>query len=71
MDDIQELWTETPHHSWKALHDTLQHHKGKAEGISDNLVDLMLQISQSFEKSGKSFPSSPQQLYDELNQQIH
>jgi hypothetical protein len=43
MGDIQELWNQTNQHSWSALHKTLEEHKGKAQGIEDSLVDMMLQ----------------------------
>lgn len=70
MGDIEELWNSTPQHSWKALHQNLEGRKGTSEGISNNLVDDMIRISSSMEKSGKSFPSSAQQLYNELNQHL-
>lgn len=68
--DIQELWNDTKEHSWKALHKTLEQHQGKAEGISNNLVDMMLNITDRMEKEGKAYPNSTQQLYDVLNDQV-
>jgi len=38
MDDIRELWSETPNHNWSALQKTLNAHRGKAQGISDALA---------------------------------
>jgi hypothetical protein len=70
MGDIQELWNQTPTHSWSALHKTLQQHKGKAEGISDTLVDYMLQYTQQLENSNQKYPDNPQQLYDIMNQYV-
>lgn len=69
--DITELWNDTHDHTWKALHKTLEAHKGKAEGIDNALVLDMLQIVDRFEREGKPFPSSQQQLYDALNGQLH
>jgi hypothetical protein len=66
MDDINEMWNQAPH-DWSGLHRWLEQHKGKAEGISDNLVDMMSQITSH---TNHPFPSSPQQLYEFFNQQI-
>lgn len=69
MDDIQDLWTQAPH-NWSGLHQNLQQRKGEAEGISDTLVDKMLQISQKERQEKHPFPNSPQELYNLLNQQL-
>lgn len=68
--DIQELWNDTPEHSWKALHKTLEAHKGKSEGISNNLVLMMLDITFKFEREGKPYPKTTADLYNELNAQL-
>lgn len=70
MGDIQELWNQTSQHSWSGLRKTLEEHKGKAQGISNNLVLQMLEFTKQNEKSGKSFPDSAQKLYDEFNSQL-
>ncbi len=70
MDDIHLLWRETRQHTWPAFRQTLQAHKGKVDGISDALIDLMLKMSEDFERSGQPFPSTPQQLFEVLNQQL-
>lgn len=70
MGDIQELWNQTNDHSWKGLHSTLQQHKGKAQGISNDLVHAMLDITGRLEKEGKPYPASTQKLYDVLNDQL-
>lgn len=69
--DIKELWDQTSDHSWKGLHKTLEAHVDKAQGISNQLVLDMLKMVDHFEKEGKPFPSSQQQLYDALNGQLH
>ncbi|HET7037108.1 MAG TPA: hypothetical protein VFI42_15590 [Thermomicrobiaceae bacterium] len=70
-DDIQQLWNALPSRNWSSLHKWLEHQKGTTNGISDNLVDDMLRLSQRNEQSGKSFPSSMDQLYQELNSELH
>ena len=71
MDDIEQLWNSTPQHNWSALHKTLQKHVSTAEGISNNLIEAMLKISEQDEKAGHPCPSSPRQFYDLMNQQLH
>lgn len=70
MGDIKELWEQSSDHSWKGLHKMLEARKGTAQGISNQLVLDMLQMVGRFEKEGKPFPSSQQQLYNELNGQL-
>lgn len=67
MDDITEMWNNAPH-DWKGLHGWLEGHKGKAQGISDNLVDMMSQITTN---NSRPFPKSQQELYDFMNSQIN
>ncbi len=67
--DIEELWNSAPH-NWSGLQKNLQSRQGKAEGISNNVVEDMLRITQDMERSGQSFPGSPQQLYDMMNRRL-
>lgn len=69
MGDIEELWNSSQH-SWHGLHQNLEGRVGKSEGISNNLVEDMIGISKQMEQSGQSFPSSPEQLYNVLNQHL-
>jgi hypothetical protein len=52
--------------SWAALHQTLEGHKGKAGGIENNLVTLLLQVTNNLEHSKQPYPQSAQQLCDVL-----
>lgn len=70
IDDIQELWNWTPQHNWSALHKTLQEHVSTAQGISNNLVEAMLHISEQEQQAGHKYPESPKQLYDLMNSRI-
>ncbi len=70
VDDVQTLWNDTPQRGWSALHRTLQQHKGKVDGISDSLIDMLMPIAQRFAQSGQPYPDSPQKMYELLNQQI-
>jgi len=70
MDDVNTLWRDTPQHDWSAFHRTLQQHKGKVNGISDALIDLLLPIAQRFAQSRHPYPDSPQAMYDLLNEEI-
>lgn len=70
MDDIKELWNSTSEHNWSALHKNLQERKGKAEGISDKLVDMMMMETKQLENSGTPYPKSENELYDILNQRM-
>lgn len=69
MSDIEELWKGSQH-SWHGLHQSLESRRGKAEGISNTLVDEMISYSKQMERAGKPFPDNAHQLYDEMNQKL-
>lgn len=70
MSDIEELWNGSSH-SWSGLRQNLEQRRGKAEGISNTLVLDMIKYTEEEEKAGHPFPSSAQQLYDEMNSKLH
>ncbi len=69
-DDAEQLFRETNPKTWDQLQRVLQQHKGKAEGIRDNLIDLLIPMCQDFARSGKPFPNSDQELESALNQAL-
>jgi hypothetical protein len=70
MDDITQVWNDTPNSSWKGLEQSLVRLRGQGVGISDELVDSVIRMCCEFERSGKPFPSSQKELYELLNQQL-
>jgi hypothetical protein len=70
IDDARDLFTWTTPKTWSAFSKVLQQHKGKVDGISDALIDLMMPISQHFEQTGKPFPNTPEQLQEVLNHEL-
>lgn len=70
LDDARQLFRETNPKTWAQFHKVVQSHKGKVNGISDNLVDLMIEMSQHFEQSHQPFPNTPEQLMDVLNHRL-
>ena len=69
MSDIEELWNGS-NHSWSGLRPNLEQRRGKAEGISNTLVVDMTRYAEQEEKAGHPFPSSAQQLYNEMNRKL-
>lgn len=67
MGDITEMWNQAPH-NWSGLRDWLRGHEGKAEGIDNALIPMMIQVTEK--KGNASFPSNPQDLYNEMNQHV-
>ena len=70
MNDIQELWGETREKNWDAFYQTLEQHNGETNGISQNLINMMIPEVQDLEQSGTPFPDSPDQLSEVLNQNL-
>ncbi|HUV72281.1 MAG TPA: hypothetical protein VMW25_04675 [Clostridia bacterium] len=70
MDDTDVLWKETMQKNWGAFQETLKKHKGKTNGISDTLIDMMMQVSQKMDSSGAPFPQSAQELNQVLNENL-
>jgi len=67
---VRQLYQENRQQSWSGLHQTLQQHKGKAEGIEDSIVDSLLMVSRHLEASGEPYPGSPDQLQRVLEHEI-
>jgi hypothetical protein len=70
MDDTDVLWQETSEKSWKALRKTLEQHRGKTNGIENELVSLMMDEAQKMEIENKPYPESPQELNQVLNENL-
>lgn len=69
-DDARALFNWTSPKTWNAFSRVLHEHKGKVDGISDALIDLMIPIVHQFEQTGRPFPNTPEQLQDVLNQEL-
>ena len=67
-DDVQELWRQTNPKTWSEFFKVVHAHRGKAEGISDNLITMMESMRPHLEHT--SFPSTPEQLEQVLNRQL-
>lgn len=70
IDDARAIFEWTTPKTWSEFLRVLRQHKGKVDGISDALIDLMMPIAQQFEQTGKPFPNTPEQLQDALNQEL-
>lgn len=70
MDDVQTLWNEIQDKSWSGLHQVLEQHRGKTNGISDNLIQMMIPETEELEKRGEPFPDSPEKLSEVLNENL-
>jgi hypothetical protein len=70
MDDARILFNDTKQKNWSSFHQVLRQHKGTSDGISDNLIDMMMPISEHMQQSNKPFPSSPQELDNVLNDEL-
>ncbi len=70
IDDAEMLFNDNKEHNWSGLFNVLQKRKGKAEGISDNLIVLMMPISQRFQQSGEPYPNSAEGLQEILNDEL-
>jgi hypothetical protein len=70
MDDTNDLWKETKDRNWGALEKTLQAHKGKTNGISDTLVDMMTMTTKKMEETNAPYPKSAKELNEVLNKNL-
>ena len=68
MDDVQQLWRETNPKNWAQFFKVVHAHRGKANGISDNLIVMMEQMQPRLEHT--PFPNSPEQMMEVLNKQL-
>lgn len=70
MDDTDVLWKETKEKNWGALEKTLQVHKGKTDGIADELVDMMMTTAKKMSQSNAPYPQSAKELNQVLNKNL-
>ncbi len=70
IDDAEMLFNDNKQKNWSGLLNVLKQRKGKAEGISDTLIDLMMPITQRFEQMHKPYPNSAEGLQEVLNDEL-
>jgi len=70
LDDARQLFQWTNPKTWAEFHKVVQEHKGKIDGISDALIDLMLPMSRYFEEHHTPFPNTPEALEQLLNHRL-
>ncbi len=70
LDDAKQLFHETNPKTWSQFGKVLHQHKGKVDGISDTLIDLMMEMVPYFEQTHQPFPNTPEQLQDLLNRRL-
>jgi len=70
-DDIQVLFQENTQHSWSGLRQVLKQRQGKAEGIEDSIVNMLLIISQNLERSNQPYPGSVDQMQRVLDNELN
>ena len=70
MDDTDELWRETKEKSWGSLEKTLQAHKGKTNGIANELVEMMTVMAKKMDEKNAPYPKSARELNQVLNENL-
>lgn len=70
QDDVKQLFEENKEKSWAGMDKVLKRHKGKAEGIEDSIIDSLLMVTHSLEKSKETYPGSADQLQRVLENQL-
>lgn len=70
MDDARMLFDDNKEKTWMGLHHVLQRRKGKAEGISDTLITMMMPIAERMAQMQRPFPGSAKELQQVLNDEL-
>lgn len=71
VNQIEEVWKSTAVKNWPALRHTLQDYKDeKIDGITDDLVDVLISVVDDLESSYQSYPTSVEELHRILNERI-
>ena len=69
-DDVKQLFDENKGKSWKSFHNVLEQHKGKADGIEDSIIEVLLLITPHLEQSGIPYPISAEEMGRVLDSEI-
>lgn len=70
IDDAEMLFSDNTQKNWSGMLSVLKRRKGKAEGISDTLITMLMPIVQRFEQSGKAYPNSAEGLQEIFNDEL-
>lgn len=70
MEDTDLLWQQTKEKSWSGLRKNLEQRQGKAEGIEDALVKMMIKEARQMEEQQAPYPGSAQELNQVLNENL-
>ncbi len=70
MDDAELLFNDNKQKTWSGLSSVLQQRKGKAEGISDTLITMMMPIAKHMDQARMPYPNSAKELDDMLNVEL-
>ena len=70
MDDAVLLFNDNKYRTWSGLEHVLQQRKGKAEGISDTLISMLMPMVHDMAQSGLPYPNSAKELSEELNKRL-
>jgi|YelNatPaOPRAMG01_1025707.scaffolds.fasta_scaffold367786_1 hypothetical protein len=70
-DDVQVLFQENTQHSWSGLRQILKQRQGKADGIEDSIVNMLLIITQNLERSNQPYPGSVDQMQRILDNELN
>ncbi len=70
IDDAEMLFNDNKQHNWSGMLSVLKARKGKAEGISDTLISMLMPIVQRFDQSHVAYPNSPEGLQEIFNDEL-
>ncbi len=70
MDDAVLLYNDNKQKTWSGLEQVLQQRKGKAEGISDTLINMLMPMVHDMAQSRLPYPNSAKELNEELNSRL-
>ena len=70
IDDAEMLFSDNKKKNWSGMLGVLRERKGESEGISDNLIGMLMPIVQHFQQSGVAYPNSAEGLQEVLNDEL-
>jgi len=58
-DDARQLFAENRDHTWSGLLKIVEGHRGKADGIEDEIVLMLIPVIKRLDASGAHYPFDP------------
>ncbi|NTU73397.1 hypothetical protein HGB07_04485 [Candidatus Roizmanbacteria bacterium] len=71
MDTANQIWNSMKQHNWPGFQQAIDENRDKMSGVPGAAIDQVKNMAGTFEKTGRPFPDSPQELMDLFKKSVN